>query len=85
MTRRSRHSLAAISVAVVALATGFVAIHLAGAPAAPTTAAVGEGEMPPALARHLERLKALPGNQGMSLEGPGSAADVRVLRPRLSV
>ena len=74
MTRRSRHILAAISVAVVAIATGFVAIHLAGAPAAPAPA-VGEGEMPPALARHLERLKALPGNQGMSLEGPGGAAE----------
>ncbi len=74
MTRRSRQILAAISVAVIATATGIVGIHLAGAPAAPTPA-VGEGEMPPALARHLDRLKALPGNQGMSLEGPGSAAE----------
>ena len=74
MTRRSRHILAAISVAVVAAATGIVAIHLAGAPAAPAPA-VGEGEMPTALGRHLDRLKALPGNQGMSLEGPGSAAE----------
>ena len=74
MTRRSRHILAAISVAVIATATGIVAIHLAGAPAAPAPG-VGEGEMPTALARHLERLKALPGNQGMSLEGPGSAAE----------
>jgi hypothetical protein len=32
--------------------------------------------MPPALERHLEDLmKAIPGNQGMSMEGPGSAAE----------
>jgi hypothetical protein len=74
VTRRSRHILAAISVAVLAIASGLVAIHFMGAPAAPATA-VGEGEMPPALARHLDRLKALPGNQGMSQEGPGGAAE----------
>ncbi len=74
MNRRSRHLLAAISVAVLATATGLVAIYYTGAPAAPAPA-VGEGEMPPALARHLDRLKALPGNQGMSLEGPGGAAE----------
>ena len=74
MTRRRRQILAAISVAVLATATGVVAIHLSGAPAAPA-GSVGDGEMPPALGRHLERLKALPGNQGMSSEGPGSAAD----------
>ena len=75
MTRRSRHILAAISVAVLATATGLVAIHFAGAPAATAGVEEGEGEMPPALARHLERLKALPGNQGMAEEGPASAAD----------
>jgi hypothetical protein len=34
-----------------------------------------ENGMPGALARHLERLKALPGNGGEALGGPGSAAD----------
>jgi hypothetical protein len=59
---------------VLATATGFVAIHLSGE-LGESESEVGEGEMPPALARHLERLKALPGNQGMSSEGPGSGAD----------
>ena len=37
--------------------------------------AVGEGNLPPALARHLEELsEAIPGNGGESEEGPGSAA-----------
>ena len=41
----------------------------------------GESEaFPPALAGHLEELsKTLPGNQGMSLEGPGSAAEAAYL------
>ena len=38
-------------------------------------AAQGEAETPTALAAHLAKLKqALPGNQGMASEGPGSAA-----------
>jgi hypothetical protein len=41
---------------------------------------VGENDMPPALARHLERLRALPGNGGESLEGPSSAAEASFLQ-----
>jgi hypothetical protein len=41
---------------------------------------VAENDMPPALARHLERLKALPGNGGESLEGPSSAAEASFLQ-----
>lgn len=39
-------------------------------------AARGEGGLPPALARHMERLRrAIPGNLGESAEGPGAASD----------
>ena len=41
----------------------------------------GEGEFPTALAEHLEKLRrAVPGNQGMSSEGPASAADAAFMR-----
>src|SRR5258708_40083262 len=36
--------------------------------------------MPSALARHLERLKALPTNGGVAPEGPGSAAEAAFLQ-----
>jgi hypothetical protein len=40
----------------------------------------GEEPFPPALSRHLEELsRALPGEQGMSEEGPGSAAEAAFL------
>jgi hypothetical protein len=75
MTRRRRQILAGIAAGVLVASSGFVAIHYAGAPAA-APAAVGEGDVPGRLAGHLERLKqAVPGNSGMSIEGPGSAAD----------
>ena len=75
MTRRRRHILVGITVAVMAAATGIVAVHLSGAAAAPAPV-TGDGEMPTALSRHLEKLhQALPGDAGMSREGPASAAD----------
>jgi hypothetical protein len=60
---------------VLAVGVGIVAINLAGAQgAAQVTPA--EGEMPTALSRHLEKLRqSIPGNSGMSEEGPASAAD----------
>jgi hypothetical protein len=73
VTRRRRQSLAGLAVGVVLAATGLVAVHLAGATAAAPPAAAGE-EAPTALAAHLERLRrALPGNDGMAPDGPGSA------------
>lgn len=75
MTRRRRHTLTGVSVAVLAIAAGFVAIQLSGATPTPA-AAVGDGEMPTALARHLEELyQTVPGDAGMSREGPASAAE----------
>jgi hypothetical protein len=44
---------------------------------------VAERNLPPALARYLERLKALPGNGGESLEGPSSAAEASFLQRAL--
>ncbi len=73
-----RRNLRRWSVATGVLASAMVvavsAFVLNGAtPAAPA----GEGqEMPTALAGHLAKLKqAMPGNGGMSAEGPGGAAD----------
>ncbi|BCB78549.1 sialidase family protein [Phytohabitans flavus] len=80
MTRRRRQSLAALSVGVLVVSAGLVALHFAGAPAAPA-AATGEAEAPTALAMHLERRRqAMPGNSGMALEGPGSAAAAEYLK-----
>jgi len=71
--RRKRLALSGVSALVlVAAATAFAVLSAGGGS---SQAAVGEAETPPALAAHLAKLKqALPGNQGMALEGPGSAA-----------
>jgi hypothetical protein len=65
------------SIAAGVVASGSVAVVLAfalngSAPAAPAVETEG---MPTALAGHLARLQALPGNGGMAAEGPGAAAD----------
>ena len=78
MSRRRRQALAGIAIGILAASIGIVAIHLSGTPSVQTVVS-GEGEMPPALGRHLERLMALPGNQGMSSEGPGAAAEAEYL------
>jgi hypothetical protein len=59
-----------VASAMVAVVLAFV---LNGA--SPATPAVESEGMPTALAGHLARLQALPGNGGMSGEGPGGAAD----------
>jgi hypothetical protein len=77
--RRQRQLLAGIATGILAVSTGLVAAHFAGAEA-PASVERGDGEMPTALGRHLERLKqSIPGNQGMSEEGPASAADAAFL------
>jgi hypothetical protein len=75
MTRRRRQLLAGLTAAVLVTVAGIVGIHVSG-DRGEANEAVGEGEMPTALARHLEQLReAVPGNAGMSEEGPGSAGD----------
>ncbi|HEX6076697.1 MAG TPA: sialidase family protein [Micromonosporaceae bacterium] len=79
MKRRHRQILIGIAVGILAVSTGAVVTHLTGAAPAPNTAQ-GDGEIPGALGRHLERLQRLvPGDAGMSQEGPGSAADAAFL------
>ncbi|MCZ7423025.1 sialidase family protein [Verrucosispora sp. WMMA2121] len=73
MKRRRRHLLVGLAVGALVASTGLVGIHYAGAEV-PTPVAVG-GEMPNALGAHLERLRrAVPGDSGMSPDGPGGAA-----------
>ncbi|NJP34042.1 exo-alpha-sialidase [Micromonospora thermarum] len=74
MKRRRRHLLAGLAVAALVATTGAAGIHFTGAEV-PAAAAAGDGEMPSALGAHLERLRqAAPGNDGMSPDGPGGAA-----------
>ena len=65
------------SIAAGVVASGSIAVALAFAlnGAAPAAPAVESEGMPTALAGHLARLQALPGNGGMAAEGPGAAAD----------
>ncbi|MGC1214560.1 MAG: exo-alpha-sialidase [Micromonospora sp.] len=73
MARRRRRLLAGIAVAVLAVSSGVVATHWVGESEEYEQEAE---EMPGALGRHLEELReAIPGQQGMSEEGPGSGAD----------
>ena len=69
------------SIAAGVVASGSIAVVLAFAlnGAAPAAPAVESEGMPTALAGHLARLQALPGNGGMSAEGPGGAADSEFL------
>ena len=72
---RSRKRLALSGLAALILVAGATAFAVLSSSGGASQAARGEAETPPALAAHLAKLKqALPGNQGMALEGPGSAA-----------
>jgi hypothetical protein len=80
MTRRRRHGLAALAIAVLAAAAVGTLVVVSGASVAEESEA-GEAELPGALAGHLEKLRqALPGNQGMAQEGPASAAEAAFLQ-----
>ena len=73
MTRRRRRLLAGIAAAVLAVSSGVVVTNWVGESEEYEQEAE---EMPGALGRHLEELReAIPGQQGMSEEGPGSGAD----------
>lgn len=77
MNRRRRQAGIALALSAL-LGAGVVAgVAMTGsAVPAPAQAAVGDGEGPAALSRHMEKLRqAVPGNGGESREGPGSAAD----------
>ncbi|MGC5021944.1 exo-alpha-sialidase [Micromonospora sp. DT47] len=80
MKRRRRHLLAGLAVAALVATTGAAGIHYSGAEVPTAAAAVGDGEMPGALGARLERLRqAVPGNDGMSPDGPGGAAQQEFL------
>jgi hypothetical protein len=80
MTRRRRHGLAALAIAVLAAAAVAILVVASGASVAKETEA-GEAEFPGALAGHLEKLRqAVPGDQGMAREGPASAAEAAFLQ-----
>ena len=73
--RRRRQSLAGFVVAVLAVTLGIVVLNMSGS-AAPRPTARSGGEVPAALEGRLAKLRqATPGNDGMSPDGPGSAAD----------
>ena len=81
---RSRNGFVSVSAALLAVGAAVpVALTSRAGPSEAGGRAqreVAENDMPPALARHLERLKALPGNGGESLEGPSSAAEASFLQ-----
>ncbi|MEU4643631.1 sialidase family protein [Micromonospora sp. NPDC023814] len=80
MKRRRRHLLVGLAVGALVASTGLVGIHFAGAQVPAPAAASGDGEMPGALGAHMERLRqAVPGNDGMSPDGPGNAAQQEFL------
>ena len=58
MTRRRRQLLAGLTAAVLVTVAGIVGIHISG-DRGEANEAVGEGEMPTALARHLEQLRGI--------------------------
>src|SRR5687768_17403690 len=74
MARRRRQALAAAAIALLAGLAAVAGITLTGS--TPVAAGTGAGEGPTALSKHLDALRqSVPGNQGMSEEGPASAAD----------
>ena len=67
-------------VALVLVAIAAIMGGLRGSTSSSPAAGAEVGEMPTALANHLATLRqAMPGNQGMSEEGPGGAADAAFL------
>lgn len=80
MTRRHRHGLAALAVALLVAAAVVAAVVESGSSVA-KGGDVGEREFPSALAGHLDTLRqTLPGNQGMAGEGPAGAAESAFLQ-----
>jgi len=78
--KRVRRAVAALAALVLVLATAVVAGRLTSGSSG-QAARAGDGEMPSALARHLDALKqAVPGYQGMGEEGPASAAEAAFMQ-----
>lgn len=81
MKRRRRQLLAGLAVVALAATTGVAGIHLAGTEVPAAAAATGDGELPNALGAHLEQMRrSIPGNDGMSVDGPGGAAQQEFLK-----
>jgi hypothetical protein len=81
---RARNGLLSVSAALLAVGAA-VPVALTSRPGPPEARGaaqrqVAENDMPPALARHLDRLKTLLGNGGEWLEGPSSAAEASFLQ-----
>jgi hypothetical protein len=80
MTRRHKHALAALAVALLVAAAVVAAVAKSGS-SVENGGEVGELEFPTALSGHLDKLReALPGNQGMAGEGPAGAAEAAFLQ-----
>ncbi|MBA2477325.1 MAG: exo-alpha-sialidase [Sporichthyaceae bacterium] len=80
MSRRRRQTIVGSSIATLVATASLVAVNLTGAPGG-LSAPAGDGEMPGALGSRLEQLRqAVPGQQGMDPEGPGSAEDEEFLQ-----
>jgi hypothetical protein len=74
--RRHRHYLAGIVAGAMTVSAAIVGLNMSGSAGPTPAAARGDGEMPTALGRHLaKRHRAIPGLDGMSPDGPGSAAE----------
>jgi hypothetical protein len=78
MTRRHRQILAGLTAGLLVVTAAITGVYLSGERGEHEGEA--EGEFPTALGRHIEKLmEAIPGDQGMSSEGPGSAAEAAFL------
>ncbi|MEJ7726520.1 MAG: exo-alpha-sialidase [Actinomycetes bacterium] len=74
MSRRRRQTIVGSSIGALVAAASLVAVNLTGAPGG--LAAPAGGELPGATGNRLEQLmRAVPGQEGMDPDGPGSAAD----------
>jgi hypothetical protein len=79
VTRKRRRILAGVAALVLVITGTAVGIAMSRE-WGEEEEGIGEGEMPTALARHIEEVReAVPGNQGMSEEGPNSAGDAEFL------
>ena len=78
MTRRHRQILAGLTAGLLVVTAAITGVYLSGERGEHEGEA--EGEFPTALGQHIEKLmEAIPGDQGMSSEGPGSAAEAAFL------
>src|SRR6266550_5492220 len=78
MRRRTKIVVLGAAITLVTVAALLMALARSGTPSA-AGASRSEGNMPPALARHIEQVqRAIPGNGGEPSEGPGAADAVKL-------